>query len=311
MVKSAFLAGVLSSGCSGSEQRGSQEARNPCEDCGGQGGDATLPPPGTGGSRLAGGGGGSHTGPGGSDAGAGPSRDPDDMGPGGSDSGSGGDPSGEPDDWVADLDCQDSERPDPARWESDMASFALRDLNSPPPDEVLVFVGSSSITRWDTLEQDFSPRPVVKNGFGGAWVSDLIAHFGVTIAPYNASAFVLYIGENDIVGGLSPACAFLDLLELISILRDRAVQVPLFLVSVKPSPARVSLLDAMQELNGYVDRYAATSTDVHFVDVHAPMLDQEGVPLPELFDPDDVHMSAEGYELWAEILVPAVETQLE
>jgi lysophospholipase L1-like esterase len=34
------------------------------------------------------------------------------------------------------------------------------------------------------------------------------------------------------------------------------------------------------------------------------MLGSDGLPRPEIFGPDKLHMNAEGYKLWTEIVTP-------
>ena len=40
----------------------------------------------------------------------------------------------------------------------------------------------------------------------------------------------------------------------------------------------------------------------YFIDAHAPMLGRDGQPVAGLFAEDGLHLSPEGYRLWAEIL---------
>jgi lysophospholipase L1-like esterase len=43
---------------------------------------------------------------------------------------------------------------------------------------------------------------------------------------------------------------------------------------------------------------------VQFVDLASAMLDAQGRPRPELYHPDGVHLSEQGYAVWAAILRP-------
>ncbi len=49
------------------------------------------------------------------------------------------------------------------RWEAAIQQFEERDKTSPPPKGGIVFIGSSSIRRWD-LGQYFPGLPVVNRG---------------------------------------------------------------------------------------------------------------------------------------------------
>ena len=48
---------------------------------------------------------------------------------------------------------------DPSAWESTIRKFEARDRLQPPPANVVVFTGSSSITFWSTLEHDMIRCP--------------------------------------------------------------------------------------------------------------------------------------------------------
>ena len=48
----------------------------------------------------------------------------------------------------------------------------------PPPQNALVFVGSSSIRRWEELTRDFADYNVIQRGIGGAFFDDLFATSG-------------------------------------------------------------------------------------------------------------------------------------
>ena len=51
-------------------------------------------------------------------------------------------------------------------WESSIQAFEAQDVESPPPEGAVLFVGSSSIAFWHSLKKDFAPIPVINRGFG-------------------------------------------------------------------------------------------------------------------------------------------------
>src|SRR5690606_17889033 len=54
------------------------------------------------------------------------------------------------------------------RWEPDIQAFEAADREQPPTPGGVVFVGSSSIRMWETLQEDFEGLDVVNRGFGGS-----------------------------------------------------------------------------------------------------------------------------------------------
>ena len=59
--------------------------------------------------------------------------------------------------------------------------------------------------------------------------------------------------------------------------------------------------------NALICRFCAEDPDrLLFLDVFHPMLGADGRPRPELFLEDRLHLNAEGYALWREIVGPFV-----
>ena len=46
--------------------------------------------------------------------------------------------------------------------------------------------------------------------------------------------------------------------------------------------------------------YAATDPRIDYIDVYMPMLASDGTARAEVLVDDDLHLSAEGYEVWRE-----------
>ncbi len=62
----------------------------------------------------------------------------------------------------------------------------------------------------------------------------------------------------------------------------------------------------MQASNAAIEAYAQGDARVDFVDIGTAMLGAEGLPIPELFVSDGLHMTAAGYDIWDEILMEAL-----
>ena len=191
-----------------------------------------------------------------------------------------------------------------AAYEAEMATFAAQDQASPPPANVIVFTGSSSITGWSGLAAAFPGYPVLNRGFGGSQMDDVLDKFGNVITPYASPLIVLYEGDNDIWAGETPAAIFAEYVTFV----DRvAVEFPgtdIILIAVKPSPSRVTRLAAMAELNGLLRDLCTARPNLRYADVFTPMLNASGQPRPELFGSDMLHMNAAGYAIWKSVLDP-------
>src|SRR4029450_11374400 len=98
----------------------------------------------------------------------------------------------------------------PAKWENDIRAFETADKTNPPPKHAILFIGSSSIRLWKTLQQDFSERKVINRGFGGAEIADSVHFVDRIVFPYEPKMVVMYAGGNDINAGKSPEQVFTD-----------------------------------------------------------------------------------------------------
>lgn len=191
-----------------------------------------------------------------------------------------------------------------AAYESEMAAFASQDLANPPPANVIVFTGSSSITGWSNLAATFPGYPVLNRGFGGSQMHDVLEHFAEVITPYRAPLYVLYEGDNDIWAGETPAAIFSEYVTFANRIATELPGTDLILIAVKPSPSRVSRMAAMAELNGLLRDLCTTRPNLRYADVFTPMLNASGQPRPELFGSDMLHMNAAGYAIWKSVLDP-------
>lgn len=190
------------------------------------------------------------------------------------------------------------------RWQAELAAFAAEDRLQPSPAGGVLFVGSSTIRLWSTLASDFPEQsPVLRRGFGGSRLADCADLTHRLVWPYQPRLVVLYAGENDLAEGAQP-------MELLGHFVRFAQQVHVALpatrvafVSCKPSPSRLVLLPAMREVNLLIQTHVQWVRDrLDFIDVHSAMLRSDGVPRPELFLSDQLHLNAEGYALWRQII---------
>ena len=190
-----------------------------------------------------------------------------------------------------------------SRWRAEIDAFALQDRLNPPVPGGVLFVGSSSIRLWQGLESAFADQPVVRRrGVGGSCLYEWSDWVGPLIRPHRPRLLMVYAGENDLTEGRGPY----DLLASFIRLTDRVrVDLPgtrVAYISIKPSPSRMAHLDAMREANQLIQTWVLASPDMDYVDVHTAMIDNDGRPRAELFVRDQLHLSAEGYALWRQVI---------
>src|SRR5258708_33500073 len=88
-------------------------------------------------------------------------------------------------------------------WEPSIRRFEEQDKINPPKLGCIVFTGSSSIARWETLVDEMKPLDVINRGFGGSQYSDLNQYAKRIVIAYQPRAVVVYEGDNDRAAGSS------------------------------------------------------------------------------------------------------------
>jgi lysophospholipase L1-like esterase len=195
---------------------------------------------------------------------------------------------------------------EPQPFEDEIARFETEDKLSPLPRNVVVFVGSSSIRMWPNLKRDFPGVDLLQRGFGGSTLAQVDHYAPRIVLPYCPRLIVLYAGDNDLAEGRTPEQILTDFKAFVGLVRHSLPKTRIVFVSIKPSTARVALLDRMRETNAMVRQYVAADTSLTYIDVFTPMLASTGLPRGELFQSDGLHMNARGYAIWRDLLLPVV-----
>lgn len=170
-----------------------------------------------------------------------------------------------------------------------------------------MFVGSSSIRMWQTLEADFPGLPVLNRGFGGSELSDAVQFADRIVVPHRPRVVVLYAGDNDLESGKTPARVFKDFQSFVTLIHQKLPASRIVFISIKPSLARVKIMDKAREANRLIRDYVRGDDKLAYVDVFTPMLDASGQPRPELFLEDGLHMNARGYAIWRDLIRPVIQ----
>lgn len=191
----------------------------------------------------------------------------------------------------------------PQVWQKDIDAFMKMDAAAFPQPNAVLFMGSSSIRMWD-VKKYFPELSVINRGFGGSYIADSANYADTIAAPYRPRLVVFYAGDNDIADGKPPKRVADDFNFFMGSLRFKLPRVPVIYISIKPSPARWPLWPVMQEANGLIKALCEIQQPCQVLDVAPAMLAPNGNPRPELFQPDGLHLTEQGYRLWSDMLTP-------
>lgn len=187
-------------------------------------------------------------------------------------------------------------------WEKEIAAFAEIDRKQTPPENAVLFVGSSSIRMWENLRTSFPNLKVINRGFGGSRLDDVNHYFDQIVAAYKPKTIVLYAGENDISEGFTPEDVAENHRVFAKMVHEKLPKTKIFYVSLKPSPSRWKLADNFRKTNDLIKAEIAKDKSAKFVDIWTPMLGTNGEPMPEIFIKDNLHMNEKGYAIWTRVL---------
>ena len=189
---------------------------------------------------------------------------------------------------------------------NEIANFKKKDAALFPPSNAILFVGSSSFTKWTDVQNYFPNSTIINRGFGGSTLVDVIRYEQDIIFPYHPKQIVIYCGENDVAssGTISAKLVLERFKKLYTDIRIEMPDVPVLFVSLKPSPSRWQMRDRMTGANRLIKKYLKKKKNTAFVSVWNAMLGEDGKPLPDIFISDNLHMNAKGYAIWQKLIEP-------
>ncbi|MFT5999130.1 MAG: lysophospholipase L1-like esterase [Neolewinella sp.] len=195
----------------------------------------------------------------------------------------------------------------PARWASTIQKFEIVDSKEQPPTDAILFVGSSSIVKWETMGKDLAGHEVINRGFGGSTFNDLIYYADRVIYPYQPKAVFVYEGDNDISVGDTPKEVLKSAKKLRKMIaKNLGGDVPVVFISPKPSLARWELKTQYEAANARLRSFAGKNKNTYYVDVWTPSLQENGAVRDDIFIGDNLHLNAAGYDIWEAAIKPMV-----
>ena len=191
-----------------------------------------------------------------------------------------------------------------AKWEKAIRKLEEKNKVEDPVPGGIVYYGSSSIRRWDTVSQDMAPWPAIQRGYGGAKLPDILyysprilcPHLG-ELNPKRCKAIVLFVG-NDIAGkdtDGSPQEVADRFARLLSWIRRQDPTMPVFWIEVTPTNSRWNSWPQVEEATRLIGNIIDNDVNAHLISTAGSFLGLDGKPRSELFVKDQLHLNADGY----------------
>ena len=190
------------------------------------------------------------------------------------------------------------------RGEDDISKLEARDECEPDPADAVLFVGSSSIRRWQALAIDMTPYRTIQRGYGGAKYSDLAVYAERLICPHDYRALVIFVG-NDVSGkptDHTPEQVEQLVKHVVRVAQRHRPQSPVLLIEVTPTEKRWAVWPKIRAVNARLREIALATPHTYFLPTAGHFLRPEGTPRSELFGEDKLHLNSQGYGLWSQLI---------
>jgi len=191
----------------------------------------------------------------------------------------------------------------PDRFEQNVVAFEAADKASPPPKGQILFVGSSTIQRWDTARY-FPDLRIINRGISGSELADALRYVDRIVLPYEPRVIVVYAGDNDISAGWISEQVAVTFERFTRAVHAKLPQARILYIAIKPSILRWTQIDRMRSANAIIRAYCERDDRLAFVDFDTLMLGWDDRPRRELFVEDGLHLSPQGYQLWTTVIRP-------
>ena len=169
----------------------------------------------------------------------------------------------------------------------------------------IVFVGSSSIRKWDSLYVDMDTLKVLNRGFGGSTVPEAIYYSEVLFIKHKPNKVVFYSGDNDIAMLYSTNKQVMKSYKIFyDLFTKKLPNSELYILSIKPSPGRMHFWPQMNKMNKLLYDFCKNTKNCTYIDVSSKMFDKENKLKTDIFLNDKIHLNLDGYKIWKNIIYP-------
>ncbi len=181
------------------------------------------------------------------------------------------------------------------------------------PDAEWLFVGDSITENWleageETWRLHFAAR-AINVGVAGDRTENILWRLQNGHLPEKCGKIgwiVMLAGTNNLTDGDSPADVARGIGSIVNLLLERCPSARILLMGVFPRSGS-RLMAAIREINERIS-VLHDGRRIHYLDISASFLASDGRVNPRLM-PDGLHLSVEGYRLWARHILPYLQKE--
>lgn len=189
------------------------------------------------------------------------------------------------------------------QWKEKIDELKEKNVKEGIKQGCVLFIGSSTFTRWGDVQKYFPHSTVVNRAFGGSMMCDQIYFFDEVVKPFNPRQVVIYEGDNDLNDTPTTPRQFMeDVVCMTRLIHYHYPRARILYVSIKPCPARVHSFEKYKEANRLMKEYADLYEYIDYVSVWDKFVDAQDRPIMKYFVKDHIHITPEGYQLFKEVM---------
>ncbi len=192
------------------------------------------------------------------------------------------------------------------RFSDQIEAFLKADQVKPPPQEAILFIGSSIFRLWKNLPEQMAPLPVFNRAFGGSQTHEILAYMDKIVLPYKPKMIVYYCGSNDINANVPPQSIAGNFKEFVARVHQQLPKTRIFYVTINRAPQKIDKWLQVDEANALIKTYCAKNKRLGFIDVNPALFDASGKPRMDLYLPDQLHFKEPAYTEFTAIIKPVI-----
>jgi hypothetical protein len=192
------------------------------------------------------------------------------------------------------------------RFADQIKAFQDQDKSAPPPQQAILFIGSSMFRQWTNVKEHMAPLPVFNRAFGGSRTWEVLHYMDQVVLPHRPRIIVYYTGSNDVNAG-EPSTAIVSRTKaFISKVHSALPDTRIYYVAINRSPDKRARWNVVDAVNADMKAFAATSSYVRHIDLNPVLFDAKGEPRTALYREDGLHFHPPAYDLFAGIIKPVL-----
>lgn len=195
------------------------------------------------------------------------------------------------------------------RFADQVEAYLKADEVKAPPQNAILFIGSSIFRKWEKLTEQMAPLPVFNRAFGGSQTHEVLYYMDRLVLPYKPKIITYYCGSNDINAKVPPGEIFGNFQKFVARVHAQLPDTKIFFVSINRAPEKMDKWAQVDEANRLVREYCVKNSKLGYIDVNPVLFDKSGQPRYELYLPDKLHFLEPAYVEFTAVIKPVLEKE--